>query len=249
MSEAFSTHARNSLRGALILRLPALRLGGLAIIATPVVVALSVILAGWDAAAVMIAIAVYFSGALLTVIQMQRTYPHDVVGFCNVVTLLRFVMVATLCAPLLGNPEPWVTLAVAVVILTLDGLDGWLARWQGVVSDFGARFDMEVDSAFALILALNVWAYGHAGAMVLLLGMPRYAFVVATWVWPWLDRPVPDRFSRKLACVLQIAALIALLSPIVAVVAGTPVMIAAITILGLSFAHDIIWLHRHKRNS
>ena len=249
MSGVISSNARNTLRSALTLRAPAICLAVFAVIGTFAVAVLVIMLVGWDVAALATVLAVYLTGAMLAVVNMQRRYPHRAVGLCNMVTLLRFMLVATLCAPLLGTAEPWFALAMAAIVLALDGLDGWLARWQGVVSTYGARFDMEVDSAFAMILALNVWAYGNTGAIVLLLGLPRYAFVVATWVWPWLGRPVPDRFSRKLACVLQIVALIALLAPPVAEVAALPVLTAAITILVFSFGHDIIWLHRQKRSS
>ncbi len=135
---------------------------------------------------------------------------------------------------------------VAAVALGLDGIDGWLARRDGLSSDFGARFDMEVDSALALILALNAWAAGTAGAIVLLIGLPRYVFALAARVLPWLDRPAPERFSRKLVCVVQIATLIALQPPPVAASVANPVVALVAAALIWSFGKDVLWLWRTR---
>ena len=99
--------------------------------------------------------------------------------------------------PLAGGAAPWAVFAVAALALALDGIDGWLARREGLTSGFGARFDMEVDSALALILALNAWAAGTAGAIVLLIGLPRYAFAAAALAFPWLDRPRPSGSAAR----------------------------------------------------
>ena len=53
--------------------------------------------------------------------------------------------------------------ALAVVALVLDAVDGWVARRTGTTSPLGARFDMEVD-AF-LILVLSVYVAPSTGAV------------------------------------------------------------------------------------
>ena len=65
--------------------------------------------------------------------------------------------------------------ALATVSLSLDGVDGWLARRQGLCSDFGGSFDMEVDSVFALLLVL-LWrlADGADALQVLLSANPWF---------------------------------------------------------------------------
>lgn len=75
---------------------------------------------------------------------MARSYPHRALGLCNLVTLLRLALMSALVAPLVsGSGAQWGVLMVAAVALALDGVDGWLARRQHLVSQFGARFDME----------------------------------------------------------------------------------------------------------
>ncbi|MEM1377848.1 MAG: CDP-alcohol phosphatidyltransferase family protein, partial [Pseudomonadota bacterium] len=84
---------------------------------------------------------------------VQRNYPHSTIGICNAVTLIRLTIVAILFTAVIAEPPPSMSMvALAVFALCLDGIDGWFARKQGLASEFGARFDVEVDAAFALLL-------------------------------------------------------------------------------------------------
>lgn len=194
--------------------------------------------------------------ALVTVLAFRsatRAYPHDRLGMCNTVTLLRAALAAAVAAPLavpgLLAAEPalaWAVLAVATVALSLDGVDGWLARRSGLASEFGARFDMEVDALLALILACLALSSAKVGPWVLALGGMRYAYVAAGLALPWLNAPLPQRFRRKLVCVVQIAVLIALLAPVVTPPVAAVLAGAATLLLGWSFAADILWLARRR---
>lgn len=197
--------------------------------------------------ALWLALAGYGVGVALSLVLMRRGYPHGRLGLCNRVTLARLALTAALLAPLAGDVAvAWAVPVVALLALSLDGLDGWLARREGLSSGFGARFDMEVDSALALILALNAMAAGSAGAIVLLIGVPRYAFAAAGLAAPWLDGPLPERFSRKAVCVAQIATLIALQLPPVTPEFGNPLVAVVALMLAWSFGKDILWLRRAR---
>lgn len=178
---------------------------------------------------------------------LQRSYPHDHLGLCNAITLARLALTMALVASLLaGGGASWAVFAVAVIALVLDGFDGWLARRQGLVSDFGARFDMEVDSALALVLAVSAALASGAGTLAILLGLPRYLFAIAAWRLTWMRRELPERQSRKVVCVLQLGALIALQAPILPAplaMALVPLVAAA---LAWSFALDLAWLWRRR---
>lgn len=176
-----------------------------------------------------------------------RHYPHTAFGACNGVTLFRAALAAALVPPLLAGAAPgWAVAAIATVALALDGLDGWLARRSGLASVFGARFDMEVDAALALILALHAFTGTAVGPEVLLLGLARYAFVTAMALWPWLGRPLPERFRRKAVCVFQLATLILLLLPPLPPEAAVILARIAAAALACSFGTDILWLSRHR---
>jgi phosphatidylglycerophosphate synthase len=178
---------------------------------------------------------------------MKAGYPHPRMGACNAVTLLRAAITAGLTLPLVTPAVPaWGVVGAAAFALQLDGLDGWLARREGLVSAFGARFDMEVDALLALVLALLALAAGKAGPWVLALGGLRYAFVAAGVFLPWLRGDLPPRIGRKTVCVIQIAALIALLAPPVQPPLSLWVAGLATVLLTASFAADILWLWRRR---
>ncbi|SMO87346.1 Phosphatidylglycerophosphate synthase [Paracoccus laeviglucosivorans] len=188
----------------------------------------------------------YAASAALIARQMLRTYPHPRIGGCNAVTLLRAAITCALLAPLAGGMAAgWTVAVVASAALMLDGVDGWLARRARLVSGFGARFDMEVDAAFALTLALHAWLGSGIGAGVLLLGLVRYVFVAASLVMPWLRGALPHSFRRKLICVIQLAALIVLQLPPLPPEAAVLLAWSATGVVILSFAIDIRWLWRH----
>lgn len=181
------------------------------------------------------------SGVLLRV-----HHRHERMGLANVVTSARLGIVAILAGLLVaGNPLPIVAIGIAVVALSLDGVDGFLARRQRLSSRFGAGFDMEVDSLFALVLAALA-ALGPAGPVALLLGLPRYLFGAAAVLLPWLNDPLPERYSRKVVCVVQLIALIVLLLPGLPAVVAIPLAVAAIGLVVWSFAADIVVLARQK---
>ncbi|MCP5195320.1 MAG: CDP-alcohol phosphatidyltransferase family protein [Gammaproteobacteria bacterium] len=174
-------------------------------------------------------------------------------GAANAVTLLR-AGIAALFAGLIGRPilvpaEAWGLAALAIVALILDGMDGWLARRHGMQSPFGARFDMEVDACFILILAVLVWQSGKAGAWVMLSGAMRYGFVVLGYGLPWLNRPLPPRRRRQTVCVIQTVVLALCLTPPLVPPFSTVLAVAALGLLALSFAVDVAWLWRQHRLS
>ena len=217
-----------------------------------VVAGCTIVLVGASAAGLALALAGHVAGAALALALMRRGFDHPTLGACNLVTLLRLALTASLLAPLVAaGAAPVAIFAISVTALLLDGADGWLARREGRVSGFGARFDMEVDSALALVLALNIWTAdqvaGDAGALVLLIGLPRYVFAAAALLLPWLNGPLPPRFSRKLVCVVQIAALVLLQLDTVAPQLVTAIVAAVATALLWSFARDVLWLWQARR--
>ena len=190
-----------------------------------------------------------FAGLLLALTPfLPQHLPFATFGAANQVTLSRAGM-AALAAGLVGRPEMtptqgWFVAALAGLALVLDGIDGWLARRGGLQSPFGARFDMEVDAFFILILAVLVHQSGKAGAWVLLSGLLRYGFVVLGYILPWLNRPLPPRKRRQTVCVLQTAVLTLCLAPPLIPPWTTALAAAALGLLLLSFAVDVHWLWR-----
>ena len=169
------------------------------------------------------------------------------VGYANLVTGGRLVLVGFV-AWLVSQPVlpavAWTAVVVSTIAALLDIADGWVARRTGTATAFGARFDMEVDAVLIMVLAALAWAWGKAGAWVLMSGLLRYGFVAGGWLLPWLRSPLPPSLRRKTICVVQIVALIVVLGPIVTPPLSTLVAAAGLMILGYSFVVDTLWLWR-----
>jgi phosphatidylglycerophosphate synthase len=180
---------------------------------------------------------------------VRAHHPFTRFGAANHMTLMRAGLVA-LVAGLIGEPAvapvAAVAVGVAAAVEILDGVDGWLARRDGLASAFGARFDMEVDALLIMVLAILAWQHGKAGAWVLLSGLLRYGFVVAGWLAPWIARSLPPSRRRQAICVVQIAALGAVVSPLMTASVAAPVAAAALAVLTASFLMDIVWLWRAR---
>jgi phosphatidylglycerophosphate synthase len=169
-------------------------------------------------------------------------------GPADWVTLTRATLVGGVAALTVESFErqaPVVVLvALAVVALVLDAVDGRVARRTGTTSALGARFDMEVD-AF-LILVLSVYVALPMGAWVLAIGAMRYAYVVATWVLPWMRGSLPPRYWRKVVAATQGVVLVfatadALPRPLL-----SAALAASLALLIESFGRDVMWLWSHR---
>ena len=195
---------------------------------------------GLSVPSVVVASGAFVVASAVCGILLRSHHAHVRLGAANAVTLLRLGIVAVLLAILLApTVAPVAVIALAAVALCLDGVDGFLARRQGLQSRFGAAFDMEVDSALALILSVLA-AFGPAGPAALLLGLPRYLFGVAALALPWLNAPLAPRFSHKAICVIQILALIVLQLPMLSPWAAVGIVVATFALLVWSFAVDIV---------
>lgn len=190
--------------------------------------------------------------------QALDAHPHTRFGPANRVTLAR-LGAASLLAALVGEalPRPplaampvaaWWLVVVATTAALLDALDGALARRSGLASAFGARFDMETDAAFTLVLCALVLQAGQAGPWVLASGLMRYAFVAATRPWPWLAGALPPSRRRQTVCVVQITTLIVCLGPTVPPPLAAGLAGISLVLLTLSFAIDVRTLARQRPN-
>jgi phosphatidylglycerophosphate synthase len=176
-------------------------------------------------------------------------HPFASFGPANQVSTTRAALATLVCALAFEPPAPRVAglaAAVAVAATLLDGLDGRLARQSGMSSAFGARFDLEIDALLIMALAVVAWRHDKAGAWVLLSGLMRYAFVAASWVWPWLDRPLRPSFRRQAVCVVQVGGLIVTVLPSVVRPASAIIAAGALIVLSYSFLVDVTWLARNR---
>jgi phosphatidylglycerophosphate synthase len=179
-------------------------------------------------------------------------HPFPRFGRANQITSMRAALVALLVA-LVGEGEPasvaaaWTAVALGATAMALDGVDGWAARRWGTASAFGARFDVETDAALIQVLAVLVWMYGKAGAWVLSAGLLRYGFVAAGWMLPWMRRPLPGSFRARAICVVQVAALLVALAPMIRPPLSAAIALGGLLALSYSFWVDTRWLWLRRR--
>jgi len=190
-----------------------------------------------------LALVVYLAISSVLVVRGLLTRGAARFGPANVVTAVRSSLVGVCAALVVASfiaPVSLVTLvALAVIALLLDGVDGWVARRTNTSSELGARFDMEVD-AF-LLLVLSVYVSRELGSWVLVIGLMRYAFVAAGWVLPWLNRQLPYRYWRKVVTAVQGIALTIALTGLIPGAAAVLVALA-LGLLVESFGRDVLWL-------
>jgi len=169
-------------------------------------------------------------------------------GPADRVTLTRATLVggvAALAVDSFDRPAPVAVLVtLAIIALVLDAVDGKVARRTGTASALGARFDMEVDAS--LLLVLSVSAARPIGAWTLAIGAMRYAFVVATWVLPWMRGSLPPRYWRKVVAATQGVVLVAATADVLPRPLMAAAVAASLALLIESFGRDVVWLWQHR---
>jgi phosphatidylglycerophosphate synthase len=169
-------------------------------------------------------------------------------GPADQITLSRAVLTCALAAlvadSFVRSAAVTAIVAVAVVALVSDAVDGWVARRTGTVSRFGARFDGEVD-AF-LILVLSVYVAESVHIWVLAIGLARYVFAAAGWVLPWMREELPPRYWRKVVTATQGIVLTVAAAAVVPLWLTTAALVVALALLAESFGRDVLWLWHHR---
>ncbi len=194
---------------------------------------------------VLVALTLYALECALVLRAVPADLPAPGAGVANRVTLGRSALVMPLAALALypaaasGNRAQWWIILVGAAALSLDGIDGWLARRTGTCTDFGGRFDMELDAFLMLGLSVLVWTSNKVGWWVLLIGVLRYLFLAAGWIWPALRGELPPSRRRKSICVVQGITLLVCLAPVVPAAPATVLGAGALLLLIYSFAVDV----------
>lgn len=193
----------------------------------------------------------YLAGLTGLLVNAVTRSGRDRLGPADAVTLGRAVLVGALAALVADSvtdpaatPVP-VLVALASVALAMDAVDGRVARRTGTVTAVGARFDMEVDAALVLVLAL--YDVRLLGAWVLLIGLARYLLLGAGWVWPWLTGPTPPRFWNKVVAAVQGIVLTVTMADLLPRPVAAALTAGALALLAESFGRQVWWLVRHAR--
>jgi CDP-diacylglycerol--glycerol-3-phosphate 3-phosphatidyltransferase len=176
-----------------------------------------------------------------------------VLGGANAVTLLRGALFAWVAGFVVVPPTGtlmWVPAALYGAGVSLDAVDGALARATGRVTPLGETLDVEVDSLGFVVAPLVGVLAGHLPAPYLAVSVAHYAFLGGRRLRELRGLPtfdLPDRPERRVLAAVQMAFIAAALAPatpplfgtVGAVLSGGPVL--------LGFARD--WLYVSGRLS
>jgi phosphatidylglycerophosphate synthase len=218
-----------------------------------------VVTAGLGAAGVLVGLAAaaggsWWLGRSAAAHGVTRLGPADVVTVGRAVLVVAVTALVTalvtdpVMGPVTGGAQPRALLVgLAAVALSLDLVDGQVARRTGSVSAFGASLDMEVDAW--LILVLAVAGGPEVGWWVLSIGLARYALGLAALLLPVLRRPVPVRRWAKVVAAVQGITLLVVLTGLLPVAAAQGLLGAALLLLAESFTHQVRWLVAHPVTS
>jgi len=96
-----------------------------------------------------------------------------------------------------------------------DGLDGWVARWTGQTSEFGAMLDPAVDKLTALLLFVLLFPSLELSLVYAVLFFTRdIAVVLGVGLSPFIELPmdaISARLPGKVVTNLQFVSFLALL--------------------------------------
>ncbi|HEY6493879.1 MAG TPA: CDP-alcohol phosphatidyltransferase family protein [Trebonia sp.] len=186
------------------------------------------------------------SAAAALLVTARRRSDRPTILPADWVTLTRMLLIAGvtgLVADSFSRPVSITALVtLSAVALSLDAVDGQVARRTGTVTPLGARIDGETD-AF-LILVLSIAVSRDYGGWVLAIGAARYAFLLAGWLIPWLRAPLPPRFWRKVVAAVQGVVLTVAVSGVTSRLVGMIAVAVALLLLAESFGRDVVWLYR-----
>jgi len=181
--------------------------------------------------------------AALTCVAVLRRKPPSITP-ADRVTLLRSVLAsgcAAVAAMAVLGPAPersWWLFALVVVTMSLDAVDGWVARRTRTATEAGALLDMQLDAG--VLVVLSIAAIPIAGAWVVLIGAMRYVYVAASWVWPVLATPLPRSQFRRGVAGIQGGALAAAMAPVLPKESAAAVLAISLALLLVSFGSQVL---------
>lgn len=126
-------------------------------------------------------------------------------GFANWMTLARLLIVF-----FIGFQHDTLTdlklLLLVIIAVSLDGLDGLIARKMEQASSFGAQFDMETDAFYVALMSVILVHEGYIGSWLLPVGFLRYIYgTLLLALQMHKKEQVRTRFARIIAGLFFIA--------------------------------------------
>lgn len=204
------------------------------------------------------ALALWIPGAMATLFLAATTRHPDGAGpgIPNLLTATRVAAALALMLVVYGDAiDPyvgttlrtatgWIVVGILLVVEATDFFDGRIAR-RMQAGAFGAIWDMESDSVYAIALALAARHVHQAVVPALFIGLMRYLYVLG-WRYGG-DPPAMPRgyklFARTTAAVV-VTGLIVLLVPAIGDTIRSFIVAVVLTMQIVSFGWDLVLQRR-----
>lgn len=162
-------------------------------------------------------------------------------GYANWVTGFRLLNLFVLIG-FLNFLSP-ITIGIwCLAMISLDGVDGYLARKFKTSSDFGAQFDMESDSFFVAAISLILYKLNLVEFWILIPGFMRYIYLIIVFMFCLNDRKEKlSRWSKHIAVLFFISLILPFL--VIHQLSEIVLIISSILIIysfGFAFTHRIL---------
>lgn len=140
-----------------------------------------------------------------------------------------------------GSARSWWVAGLAAVAYVLDGVDGYVARRTGTVTERGGLLDTAVDGTLVLVLSV---ALSPLAPWALLGGLLYPGFLlVQVWRTRW-RRPLPRSRRRRLAGGALTVVLVVGCAPPWPPLVVQMALATAVALVTWSFLVDVRWLER-----
>jgi len=125
---------------------------------------------------------------------------------------------------------------IALLLIMLDAVDGYVARKTNTVSEFGAWFDMETDAFYVALMGLILYQSGLIGLWILIPGFLRYIYSLGVWMFNASEK---QETSSKIGKYIAGFMFVSLPLPfIIPSDIATPILILASLAIVFSFARS-----------
>jgi phosphatidylglycerophosphate synthase len=155
----------------------------------------------------------------------------------TLVTAFRIALTA--CLGVWGMALSGREIVVGVlVVFSLDGLDGFLARRLSAVSRLGAQLDNEGDAFLVAVVCVLSWLTVPLGAWILVAGFLRYVYVLTAAVFSSHGHAPPSRLATRAFGISLVGFLIGLAN--LGVISRVAPLLSTLLLLW-SFSRSFYW--------
>jgi phosphatidylglycerophosphate synthase len=166
-------------------------------------------------------------------------------GYANWVTAFRFLLTIVL-GLIVAHLSKIQIAMLATAIVSLDGLDGYLARKFKTQSLFGAYLDMETDAFYVALMSLILYHCDYVPGWILLPGFLRYFYVVFIRLIAYHKR---TEKRLKFTQVIAVVFFISLILPfVIAREVYEPLLGVVSVAIVISFAYSFYSILNFKRS-